>query len=117
MISLELAQTISVNQGAAIDLCLKDHCVGPGDNLDMKAEHAGTFWRNRVSTPPISLVVVMTQYGEGIGRHSSQKHALGKKVVHVGLQRAARHLGTTCSVYLTDRKSSSGATQSSCLHP
>ena len=31
MISLELAQTISVNQGSAIDLCLKDYCVGPGD--------------------------------------------------------------------------------------
>ena len=65
MISLELAQTISVNQGLAIDLCLKDHCVGPGDNLDIKAEHAGTFWRNRVSTPPISLVVVMTQVRRG----------------------------------------------------
>ena len=29
MVSLELAQTISVNQGSAIDLCLKVHCVGP----------------------------------------------------------------------------------------
>ena len=34
-------------------------------HLDMEAEHAGTFWRNRVSTPPTSLVVVVTQVQRG----------------------------------------------------
>ena len=72
--SLEPTQTICVNQGLAVDLWFTDHCVGPGDNLGMKAEHVGTCWKITVSTLPVSLVVFVTQVQRG-DRGASQPEA------------------------------------------